>query len=73
MASSLNNLGIVYASKGEYNKAIEYCTKSLNIMEKILGNNHPDVYYNLTFLIYCLNFNVNNYYLIIINLFIGYV
>ena len=43
---SLNNLGVAYDRIGEYNKAIEYYTKSLGIREKILGYEHPDVFYN---------------------------
>ncbi len=68
MAASLNNLGSAYDSKGEYNKAIEYYTKSLKIRENILGNEHPDVFYNFKFIINCLNFTMNNNHLIIINL-----
>ncbi len=72
MAKSLNNLGSDYDSKGEYSKAIEYYTKSLGIYENILGNEHPDVFYNFKFIINCLNFNLSNYYLIIIKFGSGY-
>ncbi len=60
MASSLNNLGSAYNRKGDYNKAIEYYKKSLGIREKILGNEHPDVFYNFKFILNCLNINLNN-------------
>ena len=43
MADSFNNLGSTYDSKGEYDKAIEYYTKALNIRQKVLGNDHPNV------------------------------
>jgi tetratricopeptide (TPR) repeat protein len=35
MARTFNNLGIVYADKGEWDKAIEFYNKSLKIHEKI--------------------------------------
>ena len=44
MVYSLNNLAKAYDNKGEHNKAIEFYTKSLEISEKILGNEHPDVF-----------------------------
>ncbi len=43
MATSLNSLGITHYIKGEYDKAIEYYTKSLKIRKTVLGNEHPDV------------------------------
>ena len=33
----------VYRQKGDYDKALECCTKSLSIQLKILGENHPYV------------------------------
>ncbi len=50
MATSFNNLGCVYDRKGEYEKAIEYYTKALNIRQKVLGNDHPDVIFHLIFM-----------------------
>ncbi len=43
MGNTFNGLGITYDSKGEYDKAIEYHMKALNIYQKVLGNDHPDV------------------------------
>ncbi len=51
MAASLNNLGSVYKSKGEYDKAIELYNKSLSIRKMVLGNQHPDVINNFLFLL----------------------
>ena len=56
-ATSYNNIGAVYCSQGDYDKALEYYSKALAIKEKVLGLEHPDtatfygnigaVYYNL--------------------------
>ena len=43
MATSYNNIGVVYKAKGEYDKALEYYQKSLAIRLKQLGPDHPDV------------------------------
>ena len=42
MADS-NNIGAVYASKGEYDKALEHYQKALAIRLKQLGPEHPSV------------------------------
>lgn len=34
-ASTLNNIGLIYKKKGNYNKAIDYYLQSLNIREKV--------------------------------------
>jgi tetratricopeptide (TPR) repeat protein len=50
VASTYNNLGVIYESKGDYDKAIEYYTKSLPILLRTFGGEHPYVaasYYNL--------------------------
>ena len=41
--SSLNNLGQLYYSQGDYSKAEQYFKNSLDIKEKALGFNHPDL------------------------------
>ena len=38
-SQTLHNIGCVYASKGEYDKSLEYYFKSLNINDKIFGIN----------------------------------
>ena len=43
VATSYNNIGLVYDSKAEYDKALEYYQKSLAIYLKQLGPDHPDV------------------------------
>ena len=43
MATSYNNIGQVWHSKGEYDKALEYYEKGLAIYLKTLGGEHPDV------------------------------
>ncbi len=50
MANSFNNLGSLYNSKWEYEKAIEYHTKALNIRQKVLGNDHREVIFHLIFM-----------------------
>lgn len=50
VASSYNNFGITWDSKGNYDKALEYYEKCLAIRLKTLGGEHPDVatsYYNI--------------------------
>ena len=42
IATSYNNLALVYADQGEYLKAQELFEKSLHIREEILGENHLD-------------------------------
>jgi tetratricopeptide (TPR) repeat protein len=36
-ADSLNNIGITYESKGDYDKALEYKLKSIEIKKIVLG------------------------------------
>ena len=43
VATSYNNIGLVYNSQGNYAKALEYCNKALEIRLSILGDRHPDV------------------------------
>jgi tetratricopeptide (TPR) repeat protein len=38
-----NNLGMAWRNLGEYKKAIDYCTKALEIDRAIHGEQHPDV------------------------------
>ncbi|HOY19462.1 MAG TPA: tetratricopeptide repeat protein [Haliscomenobacter sp.] len=42
-ATLMTNLGTARESKGEYNKAIEYFEKALQIFLKTFGENHPNV------------------------------
>ena len=43
VATSYNNIGMVWKSKGEFDKSLEYYEKSLSIKLKILGAEHPDM------------------------------
>ena len=40
IAGTLNNLSLSWGSLGEYKKAIDYCEKSLGILEIKLGTRH---------------------------------
>jgi hypothetical protein len=42
-AASLNNLALLYKSQGRYNDAKPLYVQSLDITERQLGNDHPDV------------------------------
>ena len=42
IATSFNNVALVYDSMGEYSQANEYCKKALVIREKISGEDHAD-------------------------------
>jgi tetratricopeptide (TPR) repeat protein len=42
VASSYNNIGGVYDSKGEYALALEYYQKALDILTKVYGAEHPE-------------------------------
>ena len=39
----MNNLGVAWSAKGEYDKAIEYLEKALKSDLKTFGENHPNV------------------------------
>jgi tetratricopeptide (TPR) repeat protein len=41
-AMSYNNIGNVYDDLGDYDKALEYHNKALEIRKSVLGENHPD-------------------------------
>ncbi|ETO01739.1 hypothetical protein RFI_35700 [Reticulomyxa filosa] len=43
VATSYNNLASVYCSKKEYDKAMEFGKKALDLRLKKLDSNHPDV------------------------------
>ncbi len=43
LATSLNNLALLYQAQGKYAEAEPLYQRSLGIMEKVLGPEHPDV------------------------------
>lgn len=43
MAATLNNLAVLYGKRGKYKEAEPLCQRALEIREKVLGTNHPDV------------------------------
>ena len=43
MATSLNNLGLLYLAQGKYAEAEALYQRALAILEKSLGPEHPDV------------------------------
>jgi tetratricopeptide (TPR) repeat protein len=44
IASSLNNIGLAYYSKNDYDEALKYYNESLKMRRVIYGNiNHPDI------------------------------
>ena len=43
MATSLNNLALLYDNQGQYAEAEPLYQRSLAILEKALGPEHPDV------------------------------
>jgi tetratricopeptide (TPR) repeat protein len=43
VAKSLNNLAELYRVQGKYAEAEPLCKRSLAMLEKALGPNHPDV------------------------------
>jgi tetratricopeptide (TPR) repeat protein len=47
VATSLNNLAVLYVKLGEYAKAEPLCQRALAIDEKVFGSEHPDVATNL--------------------------
>jgi len=42
IASSLNNIGVIYQYKKDYPKALEYYNQALEIRMKVLPENHQD-------------------------------
>ena len=43
-ADCYNNMGIVYKAKGQYDEAISFLKKSLEIFMKVFGEQqHPDI------------------------------
>jgi len=50
VAASYTNIGNVYRKQGQYERALEYYQKALDIDIKVSGQDHPDVavsYHNL--------------------------
>ena len=45
LATSYNNIGVVYYHKGDYESALDYFQKALAIREKVLGVDHPRTIY----------------------------
>ena len=43
MAASYSNIGNVYNRQGQYERALEYYQKALEIDIKVSGQEHPDV------------------------------
>ena len=43
VATSYNNIGLVYDAQGDYARALEYYQQSLTIKKQLLGESHPDV------------------------------
>eukprot|EP00669_Euglena_mutabilis_P007139 TRINITY_DN251_c0_g1_i1.p2 TRINITY_DN251_c0_g1~~TRINITY_DN251_c0_g1_i1.p2 ORF type:complete len:106 (+),score=11.68 TRINITY_DN251_c0_g1_i1:41-358(+) len=43
VATTLNSIGSVYESQGDYSQALEYHGKALRIRRTALGDDHPDV------------------------------
>ena len=42
-ATSYNNIGLAWKSKGDYDKAIEYYEKALHILHGVFPNGHPNI------------------------------
>ena len=42
ISALLNNMALVYQEQGEYEKALEYFGKALDVRERVLGSGHPD-------------------------------
>ena len=42
ISALLNNMALVYQEQGEYEKALEYFGKALDVRERVLGSDHPD-------------------------------
>ncbi len=43
MAEVYHNLGYLFSMQGEYEKALDYLNKALEIRTKTLNPNHPDI------------------------------
>lgn len=43
MAATLNNLAVLYGKRQKYKEAEPLCKRALEIREKVLGPDHPDV------------------------------
>ena len=43
VAASYNNIGNVYNRQGNYEEALEYYQKDLDITVRLVGQDHPDV------------------------------
>lgn len=43
VAATLNNLAVLYGKRGKYREAEPLCKRALEIREKVLGKEHPDV------------------------------
>ena len=43
VATSLNNLALLYQEQGNYSKAEDLLVRSLAIKKKVLGEEHPDM------------------------------
>ncbi|MDR2637836.1 MAG: tetratricopeptide repeat protein, partial [Zoogloeaceae bacterium] len=49
-ATTYSDLGLASYKQGDYSKALEWYRKALDISEKVLGKEHPDmavIYYNI--------------------------
>jgi len=71
VASSYDNIGNIWRSKGNYDKALEYYKKSLAIKLKTFGENHSSVAFNY-FNIGKILKDQKNYKVAIENIKIGY-
>jgi hypothetical protein len=43
LATSYNNIGLVYKKIGEHSKEVLYCEQALKVVERSLPPNHPDI------------------------------
>ncbi|CAF5003981.1 unnamed protein product, partial [Rotaria sp. Silwood1] len=43
IATSYNNIGLVYKDKGDYDNALDYCKQALDIWKQTLPEEHPDI------------------------------
>jgi len=46
-AITLNNIGGLYASRGNYERSLQYYKRALDIHENVLGSQRPDCCSNL--------------------------